>query len=48
MPYNGVNPHSVVILDNCSIHHNYVEDILSMIEDVGAIVHFSPPYSLFS
>ena len=21
MPYNGINPHSVVILDNCSIHH---------------------------
>ena len=21
MPYNGVNPHSIVVLDNCSIHH---------------------------
>ena len=21
MPYNGINPHSVVISDNCSIHH---------------------------
>ena len=21
MPFNGVNPHSVVILDNCAIHH---------------------------
>ena len=21
IPFNGVNPHSVVILDNCSIHH---------------------------
>ena len=21
MPYNGINPHSVVVLDNCSIHH---------------------------
>jgi hypothetical protein len=21
MPFNGVNPHSVVVLDNCSIHH---------------------------
>ena len=21
MPFNGVNPHSVVVLDNASIHH---------------------------
>ena len=21
MPYNGINSHSVVIMDNCSIHH---------------------------
>lgn len=43
MPFNGVNPHSIVILDNCSIHH--VEEITSMIEEVGALVHFLPPYS---
>ena len=43
MPFNGVNPHSVVILDNCSIHH--VDGIASMIEEVGALVHFLPPYS---
>ena len=43
MPYNGVNPHSVVALDNCSIHH--VEGIASMLEEVGVIVHFLPPYS---
>ena len=45
MPYNGVNPHSdsVVVLDNCSIHH--VEEITTIIEDVGALIHFLPPYS---
>lgn len=43
MPFNGVNPHSVVVLDNCSIHH--VHGIASMIEQVGALVHFLPPYS---
>lgn len=43
MPFNGVNSHSVVILDNCAIHH--VEEITSMIEDVGALVQFLPPYS---
>ena len=39
-PLNGVNPHSVVVLDNCSIHH--VEGVTSMIEEVGALVHFLP------
>ena len=43
MPFKGVNPHSVVILDNCSIHH--ASDIVHSIEEVGALVHFLPPYS---
>ena len=37
-----MNPHSVFILDNCSIHH--ASDIVHSIE-VGALVHFLPPYS---
>lgn len=43
MPYNGINPHSVVIMDNCSIHH--VPEVVKSIQDVGALVHFLPPYS---
>ena len=43
MPFDGTNPHSVVIVDNCSIHHNEVA--LQMIQEVGAIVQFLPPYS---
>ena len=43
MPFDGHNPHSVVILDNCSIHH--IQEIVHMIQEVGAIVHFLPPYS---
>ena len=43
LPYNGHNPHSVIILDNCSIH--YCQDALHMIQEVGALVHFLPPYS---
>ena len=43
MPFNGSNPHSVVVMDNCAIHH--VDSIVSSINDVGAIVHFLPPYS---
>ena len=43
LPYDGRNPHSVVILDNCSIH--YCQDAMHMIQAVGALVHFLPPYS---
>ena len=43
MPYNGVNPHSIVIMDNASIHH--MDEVLLIIENVGAKVIFLPPYS---
>ena len=43
MPLDGSNPHSVVVLDNCSIHH--VPGVVEMIQEVGALVHFLPPYS---
>jgi len=43
MPFDGRNPHSVVILDNCTFHH--CEEAVKMIQEVGAIVHFLPPYS---
>ena len=43
MPFNGTNPNSVVIVDNASIHH--VNCIVQIIQTVGALVHFLPPYS---
>jgi transposase len=43
MPYNGTNPHSVVILDNCTVHH--VPEVVKSIQDVGALLVFLPPYS---
>ena len=43
MTINGFDPNSVVILDNCSVHH--VSGVESCIEDVGAFVHYLPPYS---
>ena len=43
MPFDGINPHSVVIMDNASIHH--VDGIVQMIQDAGALVLFLPPYS---
>ena len=44
MPFNGINPRSVVIMDNASIHH--VEEVIDLIEtQAGAQVMFLPPYS---
>ena len=43
MPFNGTNPHSVLVLDNAAIHH--IDGIKTMIEEVGALVLFLPPYS---
>lgn len=42
-PFNGINRNSVVVMDNCAIHH--LPEVIGMIEEVGAIVHFLPPYS---
>ena len=36
MPFDGVNPNSVVIMDNASIHH--VEEVVLTIRGVGAMV----------
>ena len=43
MLFNGKNPHSVVIMDNASIHH--VDGIMDLIAGVGALLIFLPPYS---
>ena len=43
MPFNGTNPHSIVILDNCSIHH--VPEVAKAVQDVGSLLIFPPPYS---
>jgi len=42
-PFNGVNAHSVVILDNASIHH--AGRVVDTIQQTGALVQFLPPYS---
>ena len=42
-PFNGINPCSIVVLNNARIHH--AGDVLSLAEGAGALVHFLPPYS---
>ena len=41
-PFNGVNQHSVVIMDHASIHH--VDTVQDLIERAGARLIFLPPY----
>ena len=41
--YDGIAPKSVVILDNCSIHH--VTEITDLFEKAGIMVIYLPPYS---
>jgi len=43
MNSNGTNPKSIVIMDNCSIHHR--SDVVGLLREVGVMVHFLPPYS---
>lgn len=43
MPFDGVTDNSVLILDNCSIHHT--PEVADALSDTGAITHFLPPYS---
>lgn len=44
MPFNGINPRSIIVMDNASIHH--VQNVMDLIEDQAqAKVIFLPPYS---
>lgn len=43
MPFDGSNPMSVVIMDNCSIHH--IAEVTDLINQTGALIHWLPPYS---
>ncbi|XP_044165367.1 uncharacterized protein LOC122949338 [Acropora millepora] len=41
--FNGVNPRSVVIMDNAAVHHTLA--VVDRIHATGAMVVFLPPYS---
>ncbi len=42
-PFNGSNSHSVIVLDNASVHHYH--EVADIINGVGCIIRFLPPYS---
>ena len=43
MPFNGINSRSVLIMDNCSVHH--VNEVKSLLQQAGIITLYLPPYS---
>ena len=43
MPFNSMNPNSVLILDNCLVHH--IDKVHQALNDCGVITHYLPPYS---
>ena len=42
-PFDGVSPHSILIMDNCSVHH--VNEVREVLQQAGILVLFLPPYS---
>ena len=42
-PYDGEADNSILIMDNCAIHH--VDKILEELHSAGILVIFLPPYS---
>ena len=43
MPFSGTNPRSVIIMDNCTVHH--VSEVTDLLQETGALVYWLPPYS---
>ena len=43
LPFDGMSARSVLVLDNCSMHH--VSSALELLRQAGILVMFLPPYS---
>ena len=43
MPFDGVNPRSILIMDNASIHH--VHRVQQLVDTAGCLLWFLPAYS---
>lgn len=42
-PFEGTSPKSVLVLDNCSVHH--FSGAIDLLREAGILVVFLPPYS---
>ena len=43
MPFDEYNPRSVLIMNNCSIHH--VDHVTTLLQQIGVLIQWLPPYS---
>ena len=43
LPFDGYNPKSIAVMDNCSIHH--VEEVAEVFNSAGILLLFLPPHS---
>ena len=43
LPFDGQNPHSILVLDNCTIHH--ISEVREVLQNSGIVTLFLPPYS---
>ena len=43
LPFDGCNPRSIAVMDNCSIHH--VEEVTDLFNSAGILLLYLPPYS---
>ena len=43
MPFNGSNLHSIIIMDNCSIHHT--REVKDLFHQAGVLALYLHPYS---
>jgi len=43
MPFDGINPNFVVVMDNALIYH--VDEVVELLTSVGVLVKFLPLYS---
>ena len=42
LPFDGNNPRSIAVLDNCSIHH--VQSVVELFRVAGILMLWLPPY----
>ena len=42
-PFDGRSSHSILVMDNCSIHH--ISEVKELLRQVGVVLLFLPPYS---